>query len=129
NLLRKRAPSQKLLVSSFDSTVLSQIQTEMPDVSIGLLTWQDFPVEFAISSASHLGADVVCVHASSLGLRDKFIDASFIYHAIHQSQFMGVQVMVWGGEPTDIDALRAWGVDAICVDAVRPVVEKLRTFS
>jgi glycerophosphoryl diester phosphodiesterase len=108
------APSRPLLVSSFDPSAILIFRELVPNVPIGLLTWQRFPLRKAIPAAVHMGAEVLAPHISSVVPGAERSPADYV-RAAHEA---GLEVLVWNSLPDQRDDLIAAGVDCLVVDDV-----------
>jgi glycerophosphoryl diester phosphodiesterase len=128
--LRRHAGRRKFYVSSFDPSVLlflKESRTGLGDVSLGLITWLNFPVHHAIPAAANLGLDAVCLHTGTLSMQREMlrpVDYS-IEDAVSLAHLAGLEVLVWVPGPADaVRAARA-GADAVCVNDVPGVLAAL----
>jgi glycerophosphoryl diester phosphodiesterase len=112
--LVERSPARPLLVSSFDPSAILIVRELLPDVAIGLLTWQRFPLRKAIPAAAHLGASVVAPHVDSVLPGDERTPAESVRVA-HEA---GLEVLVWNSLLHQRDELIAAGVDCLVIDDV-----------
>jgi glycerophosphoryl diester phosphodiesterase len=105
------------LAQSFDPAALLHMRQALPGLALGLLTWDRFPVGFAVAAAAHLDVQVLAVHVGSLvpGALTGFTvpPMETILTAVHEAQR---QLMVWCPSPRRARALQAAGVDAMVVD-------------
>src|SRR3954454_12066618 len=101
-----------LLLSSFDASSLLIVRERLPDATVGLLTWKNFPLRKAIPAAVHLGAAVVAPHHTSFdGGMER--PPSRSVEIAHEA---GLEVLGWGGSHERVAELFAFGVDCVCVD-------------
>jgi glycerophosphoryl diester phosphodiesterase len=109
--------SRPALAQSFDPAALMHMRLALPGMALGLLTWNRFPVGFAVAAAAHLDVQVLAVHAGSLvpgvltGITVPPLET--ILAAVHDAKR---QLMVWCPSPRRARALHAAGVDAMVVD-------------
>jgi glycerophosphoryl diester phosphodiesterase len=126
----EHAGQRALLVSSFDPATALSLKDHcqaMPDVSIGLIAWLNFPSWYAIPAAANLGLDAISLHTGSLGLhreRPRVADQT-IGQVIDVAHRAGLEVLAWSPGPADAVALASAGVDALCVDNVPGVLSAL----
>jgi glycerophosphoryl diester phosphodiesterase len=105
------------LAQSFDPAALLHMRQVLPGMPLGLLTWDRFPVGFAVAAAAHLDVQVLAVHAGSLvpgvltGITVPTLET--ILTAVHAADR---QLMVWCPSPRRARVLQAAGVDAMVVD-------------
>src|SRR5215468_10097412 len=129
-VLRRYAGQRRLLVSSFDPSLLTYLlerKDTRPGVSLGLITWLDFPVWHAIPAAANLGLDAVCLHTGTLGLRPDGqrplrLTIETVIGLAHQA---GLEVLVWSPTPEMAVRLASAGADALAVDDVPGVLAAL----
>ena len=105
------------LAQSFDPGALLHMRQALPGMALGLLTWDRFPVAFAVAAAAHLDVQVLAVHVGSLvsGVLTGFAvpPLETILTTVHEAQR---QLMGWCPSPRRARALQAAGVDAMVVN-------------
>jgi glycerophosphoryl diester phosphodiesterase len=118
-LVERQGAGRRLLVSSFDASAILILRELVPDVPIGLITWQRFPLRKAIVAATHLGCEVVAAQRFSFPLGGVTPpgerDAG---HSVGVAHEAGLQVVAWCPTPDESDELIAAGVDCLIVDDV-----------
>ena len=119
DLVERHGAGRQVLVTSFDASAILIVRERLPEVPIGLITWQRFPLRKAIAAAVHLGADVVAPQRKSFPLAGETPpgerDAA---HSIGVAHKAGLQVVAWCPPPEEADELIAAGVDCVIVDDV-----------
>ena len=113
DLLRRERGTRRVLVSSFDPSVVVYLDRHRDDIgqiALGLIAGVDFPVRNSISAAANLGLGAVCLHTDSL-----YLQAEDIIQTAHQA---GLEVLTWSPGPADVARLAAAGVDAVCVNDI-----------
>lgn len=129
DLVAPESKRRKVLVSSFDPSVLAIMRERAPSVPTGFLTWMGFPLRKAIPAAVHMGADVVAPQIASFRLDKKMEsprverEPSEMVRVAHET---GLQVVAWCPTPEQGDQLVAAGVDCLIVDDVPTAVEHYR---
>jgi glycerophosphoryl diester phosphodiesterase len=114
------------LAQSFDPAALTHMRQVLPRMALGLLTWDRFPVGFAVAAAAHLDVQVLAVHAGSLvpgvltGITVPPLDT--VLAALHEADR---QLMVWCPSVRRARALQTAGVDAMVVDHLPRVLGSL----
>ena len=119
--LRRHAGQRPLLVTSFDPGLLVYLQSELPEIPLGLLCWLDFPAGQAISAAAGLGVPVVSLHTGTFGFgpdRAEPAGSQSIAEITGLAHRAGLEVLVWTPDPAQAVTLARGGVDAVCVDDV-----------
>lgn len=101
-----------VLLTSFDPSVAALARAAVPDIAVGLLTWQQVPLRESVPGARHLGFEVV---APFVGVVRNGGPIREHVAAAHEA---GLEVLVWVAEAEDLPGLRDLGVDAACVDDV-----------
>ena len=105
------------LAQSFDPAALLHMRQALPHLALGLLTWERFPVGFAVAAAAHLDVQVLAVHAGSLvpgALTGSTLPPlETVLTTVHAA---GRQLLVWCPSPRRARSLQAAGVDAMVVD-------------
>jgi glycerophosphoryl diester phosphodiesterase len=95
-------------------------------MALGLLTWDRFPVGFAVAAAAHLDVQVLAVHAGSLvpgvltGITVPPLET--VLAALHEADR---QLVVWCPSVRRVRALQAAGVDAMVVNDLPRVLGSL----
>jgi len=129
-LLRRELGRRRVLVTSFDPAGLGWLREQLPDLSLGLLTWLDFPLRIAVPTAAHLGLDVVGLHHRSFAAND--LEPGPVHRSVarnvevaHQA---GLEVLAWCPDEPQLAPLLEAGVDAVVVNDVPrlvPLVHRL----
>jgi glycerophosphoryl diester phosphodiesterase len=118
-LVAREGAGRQVLVTSFDASAILIVRERAPEVPIGLITWQRFPLRKAIAAAVHLGADVVAPQRKSFPLGGETPpgerDAA---HSVRVAHEAGLQVVAWCPPPEEADELIAAGVYCVIVDDV-----------
>jgi glycerophosphoryl diester phosphodiesterase len=128
--LRRHAGRRQFYVSSFDPSALlflNERRASLGNVSLGLITWLNFPVHHAIPAAVNLGLDAVCLHTGTLSMqREELrpVDRS-IEDVIPIAHRAGLEVLVWAPGPADAVRAAQAGADAVCVNNVPGVLAAL----
>ncbi len=128
--LRRHQNQRQLFVSSFDPGLLMYLKDSkdtIPEVSLGLITWLNFPIQHAIPAATSLGLDALCLHTGTFGLRGKpprLADRT-IEQAVDVAHRAGLEVLAWVPNPAEALRLAHAGTDALCVDDVPGVLAAL----
>jgi glycerophosphoryl diester phosphodiesterase len=126
--LRKYAGQRRMLISSFDPSVLLYLRDQkLPAVSLGLIAWLNFPNWHAVPAAAGLGLDAISLHTGSFGLQreqpramDRAPD-----QVIDMAHRAGLEVVGWAPAPADAVRLASAGADALCVNDVPGVLTAL----
>ena len=113
DLAARVSPRRKVIVTSFDASVLLISRQRAPAVPVGLLTWTRFPLRKAIPAAVHLGAAVVAPQYLSLDLPE-----AELRRGLDVAHRAGLEVVGWCPPPEIADTLAAVGVDCLIVDDV-----------
>jgi glycerophosphoryl diester phosphodiesterase len=118
---RRIAKDRRVLLTSFDPSIVADARQENTSLNVGLTTWQPVPLRESIPTAHSFRLDVLAVHIDVL--RPNGVDLGDSKSALigqmgvaHQA---GLQVACWGGEEmseSDIDYLVEIGIDAIYID-------------
>jgi glycerophosphoryl diester phosphodiesterase len=126
DLARREGERRRLLVSSFDPSVLMIVRERSPDTALGFLTWLWFPLRKAIAAAAHMGVEVVAPHVGSFHLGEQ--DAPALDRppekSVRVAHEAGLEVLVWCPEPSEAEQLAAAGADCLVVDDVPAVVAR-----
>jgi glycerophosphoryl diester phosphodiesterase len=118
-LVAREGAGRQVLVTSFDASAILIVRERAPEVPIGLITWQRFPLRKAIAAAVHLGADVVAPQRKSFPLGgDTPPGERDAAHSVRVAHEAGLQVVAWCPPPEEADELIAAGVDCVIVDDV-----------
>lgn len=119
-LERERDRQRRMLVTSFDPSVLVLVGERAPGIPRGLLSWLSFPLRKAIPAAVHLGLDVVSVHWKSFAANatDPAPHHREAAHSVDVAHRAGLQVVAWSPAVEAGARLLAAGVDALIVDDV-----------
>jgi glycerophosphoryl diester phosphodiesterase len=128
--LREHQERRRLFVSSFDPGLLMTLQDRkdtIARVSLGLITWLNFPSRHGIAAAANMGLDAICVHTGTFGLRREQPRPTdhAAEHVIDTAHRAGLEVLAWVPDPADAVRLARAGADALCVDDVPGVVAAL----
>ena len=117
---RARANGRRILLSSFDPSVLVVAKERHPDLPTGLLTWTRYPLRKAIPAAKHLGCAVVAPQFASFPLPDTPAVAMEreLAEVIAFAHRAGLEVVAWCPKPREEALLAEAGVDCIIVDDV-----------
>ena len=146
--LAKESRRRPLLVTSFDPGLLISLRPALPQVSFGLLTWLNFPLQHAIPGAAGLGMQAVGLHTGSFGQRKEAccpageeqacaeqageeqagdeLPSPAAAGAIAAAHEAGLDVLVWCPSPAAALRYAAAGADALCVDDVPATLAALR---
>ena len=113
SLVRRYRGTRRLLVSSFDPSVVAYLKDRAAvggEVALGLIAEARFAASPALSAAANLGMDAVCLHIDSLRS-----EAGRVVEFAHRAR---LEVMAWSAGPAQALALALAGVDAVCVDDI-----------
>lgn len=129
--LRREADRRRLLVTSFDATVLLRVRDALPAVATGLLTWVEFPLRIAVPMAARLGVDVVGLHHRSFAANATepaalHRDPARSVETAHEA---GLEVLAWCPDAAAAPALVAAGVDAVVVNDVPAMLPLVRSLA
>ncbi|TQM71436.1 glycerophosphoryl diester phosphodiesterase [Actinomadura hallensis] len=124
-LLRREARRRRLLVTSFDPSLLTFLRDELPGVPLGLLTWLRFPLWHAVPAAAHLGLDAVAVHTGSCGIDHPDTRLRPLEHCVDVAHKAGLEAIVWCPAAEAAPAYAAAGFDALVVNDVPGVLAAL----
>lgn len=119
--IRHIAKDRRILLTSFDPSIILRARQDSIPVYVGLTTWQPVPLRESIPTARSLSVDVLAAHIDALRpngveLGDSAVTLSAHIGIAHQA---GLQVACWGGEEmsvSDIDYLVELGIDAIYIN-------------
>jgi glycerophosphoryl diester phosphodiesterase len=116
-VLESEVGRRPLLVTSFDPVTLTLVRDRVSDVPLGYITWLTYPLDIAVASAAHLGAEVLMAHTVSydepkLASRRRPADVVEIAHKA------GLELGVWAPTADELVHYVDLGVDAITVDDV-----------
>jgi glycerophosphoryl diester phosphodiesterase len=119
DLATLEATRRRVLITTFDAGALLIVRERAPNVPLGLLTWNGFPLRKAIAAAAHLRAEVVGPHVNSFPLRagERPLERETA-HTVGVAHRAGLQVLAWSATPKEGDELLAAGVDGLVVDDV-----------
>lgn len=112
DLAAEEALRRRVLVTSFDPGALGIVRERAPQVPLGLITLDPFPLRHAIPAAVHLGAQVVGPEVGGMGAERDLARCMTVAHEA------GLQVAAWCPRPAEADALVEAGVDCLIVDDV-----------
>lgn len=118
DLVGRVGGGRRILISSFDASVLAIVRERLPDAAIGLLTWTRFPLRKAIPAAVHLGADVVAPHFASFSAgqdAEPPVEREAV-RSVRVAHEAGLQVLTWCPKPPEAQRLIAAGVDCVILD-------------
>lgn len=124
-VLKREARRRRLLVTSFDPSLLTFLKDELPGVPLGLLTWLRYPLWNAVPAAAGLGMDVVAVHTGSCGLDHPDTRLHPLAHYVDVAHKAGLEVVVWCPTPETAPAYAAAGFDAMVVNDIPGVLAAL----
>ncbi len=126
--LRREQRRRRLLVSSFDATVLTRVRHEVPGLPVGLLTWVDFPLRIAVPMAARLRVDVLGLHHRSFVANP--VEPGPVHrdpaHSIEVAHRAGLEVLAWCPGPGEAATLVQAGVDAVVVNDVPAMLPLVR---
>ncbi|RFU38269.1 glycerophosphodiester phosphodiesterase [Actinomadura logoneensis] len=125
-VLRREARRRRLLVTSFDPSLLTYLKDELPDVPLGLLTWLRFPLWHGVPAAAGLGLQAVAVHTASCGFEhpdSRLRPLDQIVDAAHKA---GLAFMAWCPTAEAAPSYAAAGADALVVNDVPGVLAAVR---
>jgi glycerophosphoryl diester phosphodiesterase len=103
---------RRVLVTSFDAGALLTVRERAPEVPLGLLTMDAFPLRHAVPAAAHLGVAVLAPQLGALRAEPALAHCVTVAHAA------GLQVAAWCPRPVDAEELVAADVDCLIVDDV-----------
>jgi glycerophosphoryl diester phosphodiesterase len=120
-LAQRIAKDRRVLLTSFDPSIVSRARQDNASLNVGLTTWQPVPLRESIPTAYSFRVDVLAVHIDVLRpngveLGDSKVALTAHIGVAHEA---GLQVACWGGEAmseSDIDYLVELGVDGIYID-------------
>lgn len=117
---RAHAAGRRVLLTSFDPSVLLISRERHPQLPIGLLTWTRFPLRKAIPAAVHLGAQVVAPQFASFPLPGTPAETQEreLHEMVDLAHRAGLEIVAWCPKPPEEELLAAAGVDCIIVDDV-----------
>jgi glycerophosphoryl diester phosphodiesterase len=120
DLAAAEAGRRRVLVTSFDPAALLIVRDRAPDLSLGLLTWNSFPLRKAIAAAAHLDVQVVAPQVDSFPLRDSRARRTEreLTRCLDVAHRAGLQVLAWCPNAAQAEELVAGGVDGLVVDDV-----------
>ncbi|GAA4235570.1 glycerophosphodiester phosphodiesterase [Actinomadura meridiana] len=124
-VLRQEAKRRRLLVTSFDPSLLTFLRDELPGVPLGLLTWLRFPLWHAIPAAAGLGLDAVAVHTASCGLEHPDTRLPPLEQCVDAAHKAGLETVVWCPTAETAPDYAAAGFDAMVVNDVPGVLTAL----
>ncbi|RKS76332.1 glycerophosphoryl diester phosphodiesterase [Actinomadura pelletieri DSM 43383] len=124
-VLKREAKRRRLLVTSFDPSLLTFLRDELPGVPLGLLTWLRFPFWHAVPAATGLGLDAVAVHTGSCGLDHPDTRLRPLEHCVDVAHKAGLETVVWCPTAETAPTYAAAGFDAMVVNDVRGVLAAL----
>lgn len=124
-VLRREAERRRLLVTSFDPSLLTLLKDELPGVPLGLLTWLRFPLWHAVPAAAGLGLDVVAVHTGSCGIDHPDTRLRPLEHCVDVAHKAGLETVVWCPAAERAPDYAAAGFDAMVVNDVPGVLAAL----
>jgi len=128
-VLSREVRRRRLLTTSFDPAALLWLREQDPALALGLISWVDFPLRSAVTTAAHLGLDVMCLHHRSFTANP--IESGPVHrppaYSIEVAHESGLEVLAWCPGPAEIPMLVAAGVDALCLNdlpATLPLVPR-----
>lgn len=130
-VLRRELPRRRLLLTSFDASVLTRVRAELPGLPTGLLTWLDFPLRIAVPMAARLGVDVLGLHHRSFAAND--VEPGPVHRDrgrnVEVAHEAGLQVLAWCPGRDEVGALVDAGVDAVAVNDVPRMLPLVRSLT
>ncbi|MGH3243506.1 MAG: glycerophosphodiester phosphodiesterase [Spirillospora sp.] len=124
-VLEREAERRRLLVTSFDPSLLTFLRDGLPGVPLGLLTWLRFPLWHAVPAAAGLGLDAVAVHTGSCGTDHPDTRLRPLEHCVDVAHKAGLEAVVWCPSAQDAPGYAAAGFDAMVVNDVPGVLAAL----
>ncbi|MCP9950594.1 glycerophosphodiester phosphodiesterase [Actinomadura madurae] len=121
-VLRREARRRRLLVTSFDPSLLMFLKDELPGVPLGLLTWLRFPLWHAVPAAAGLGLDAVAVHTGSCGIEHPDTRLRPLEHCVDVARKAGLETIAWCPSAEAAPTYAAAGFDAMVVNDVPGVL-------
>ncbi|MBO2451996.1 glycerophosphodiester phosphodiesterase [Actinomadura barringtoniae] len=128
-ILRREAERRRLLVTSFDPSLLLGLQDELPGVPLGLLTWLRFPLWHGVPAAAGMGFQVIAVHTGSCGFDHPDTRLRPLEQCVDVAHKAGLEFVAWCPTPEAAPDYVAAGVDAMVVNDVPGVVSALSDLS
>jgi glycerophosphoryl diester phosphodiesterase len=127
-LLRREVHRRRVLVTSFDPAGPLWLREQVPGLRIGLLSWVNFPLRIAVSSAAHLGFDVVGLHFRSFAANQAEPGPVHRSEArnVEVAHGAGLDVLAWCPDEEALPALLSAGVDAVVVNDVPRLLPAVR---
>lgn len=130
-VLRRERRRRRLFVSSFDPSVLLYLRDEVGELSLGLITWVDFPLRHAVPAAAHLGMQAVCLHVGSFG--PNRIESGPVHrpveYAVEVAHRAGLEMAAWCPDADTAVAFVRAGVDAVVVNDIPGVIAALGPYA
>lgn len=127
-VLARETRRRRLLTTSFDVAALLWLRDQVPGMPLGLITWLDFPLRMAVTSAAHLDLDVVGLHHRSFGPNP--VEQGPVHRpaarSVEVAHQAGLEVLAWCPAPDAVAPLVAAGVDALCVNDVPTTLAAVR---
>ncbi|MFI0367167.1 glycerophosphodiester phosphodiesterase [Actinomadura sp. 1N219] len=124
-VLKREAKRRRLLVTSFDPSLLTFLRDELPRVPLGLLTWLRFPLWHAVPAAAGLGLDAVGVHTASCGIDHPDTRLRPLDHCVDVAHKAGLETVVWCPTAETAPNYAAAGFDAMVVNDTPGVLAAL----
>ncbi|MFB4305965.1 glycerophosphodiester phosphodiesterase [Actinomadura sp. GTD37] len=121
-VLRREAERRRLLVTSFDPSLLTFLKEEAPGVPLGLLTWLRFPLWHAVPAAAGLGLDAVAVHTGSCGIDHPDTRLRPLEHCVDVAHKAGLATIAWCPSAEAAPTYAEAGFDALVVNDVPGVL-------
>jgi glycerophosphoryl diester phosphodiesterase len=120
DLVAAEAARRRVLVTSFDPAALLIVRERAPELALGLLTWNAFPLRKAIAAAAHLDMHVVAPQVDAFPLRDSraLRTERDLPRCIDVAHRAGLQVLAWCPNSAQAEELVAARVDGLVVDDV-----------
>ncbi|WUI00593.1 glycerophosphodiester phosphodiesterase [Spirillospora sp. NBC_00431] len=124
-VLEREAERRRLLVTSFDPSLLVFLRDGLPGVPLGLLTWLRYPLWHAVPAAAGLGLDAVGVHTGSCGIDHPDTRLRPLEHCVDVAHKAGLETVVWCPSAESAPSYAAAGFDAMVVNDVPGVLAAL----
>ncbi|QXJ22061.1 glycerophosphodiester phosphodiesterase [Actinomadura graeca] len=125
-VLKREARRRRLLVTSFDPSLLVFLREELPGVPLGLLTWLRFPLWHAVPAAAGLDLQAVAVHTGSCGFEHPDTRLRPLERCVDVAHKAGLDVIAWCPTAERAPAYAAAGFDAMVVNDIPGVLAAVR---